>query len=178
MAVEPTTGHETHLRLFASLDADALRNSGLSGSAEGIKRTMIQSTAIPGTEYVTVLYIVEIDSGASVSHHTHLGIETLYILEGEANLVIEGEQDRHLKAGDTAEVLEGIVHSVTALVLEGEASLIIEGEPEKHLRPGDTAPIPIVKVRGMEAKAKPTKLLITYVIEKNSPLAASIIKKY
>jgi quercetin dioxygenase-like cupin family protein len=130
-------GSENHFRLFASLDADTLLDCGLSGSAQGFKRTMLLSAAFPGTQYITALYLVEVDAGAHICQHTHPGLETLYILEGEANLVIEGMPEKHLKPGDSARVPTETVHSVTAL-------------------------------------AKPLKLLITYVLEKNRPLATSI----
>jgi quercetin dioxygenase-like cupin family protein len=174
MSLEVTNRHEKHLRLFASLDTDSLLDSGLSGSAQGFKRTMLQSTAFPGTEYITALYIVEIDGGATVSKHTHAGLETLYILEGEANLAIEGQPEKHLKMGDSVQILKGTLHSVTAVILEGEAKLAIEGEPEKHLKPGDSAQIPIGTVHSMTALTKPVKVLVTYVVEKDKPLATSI----
>ncbi len=102
MAVEMTVGSEKPLRSFAALDADTLRDSGLSASAPGFKRTMLLTAPFPGTQYITALYLTEIEPGASVSNHTHPGLETLYVLEGEAKLAIEGEPEKHLKPGNSA----------------------------------------------------------------------------
>jgi quercetin dioxygenase-like cupin family protein len=101
---------------------------------------MLQTTPFPGTQYITALYTVDIDAGATVPKHTHPGLETLFVLEGEADLAIEGEPVKHLKPGDSAQIPIGIVHSVPA-------------------------------------PAKPVKILVTYVVEKDKPLAAIVPTK-
>ncbi len=50
--------------------------------------------------YNTITATAEIQPGGSAGRHTHPGIETGYVLEGEADLIIEGKPDLHLKAGD------------------------------------------------------------------------------
>jgi quercetin dioxygenase-like cupin family protein len=127
--------------LGAALVAGVLFGFGMtSAQAQGFKRTMLQTTAFPGGQYVTALYVVDIDAGAAVPPHTHPGLETLFILEGEMDLSIEGKPDRHLKAGDSAQIPPGTVHSAA---------------------PG----------------AKPIKVLATYVVEKEKPLATIVPKK-
>jgi quercetin dioxygenase-like cupin family protein len=111
-----------------------------SAGAQGFKRTMLQTTAFPGGQYVTALYIVDIDAGATVPRHTHPGLETLYILEGELTLVVEGQPDRQLKPGDSAQIPPETVHAGI---------------------PG----------------GKPVKVLATYVVEKDKPLATIVPKK-
>ena len=53
----------------------------------------------------------EVPAGGSAGPHTHPGIETGYVLEGEADLIIEGKT-QHLKAGDSYSIPAGAVHDV------------------------------------------------------------------
>jgi quercetin dioxygenase-like cupin family protein len=75
----------------------------------GIKRTPLQKIEFP-EGYVTVTGIAEIQPGGTAGRHTHPGIETGYVLEGEADLIIEGKPDLHLKAGDSYSIPAGVVH--------------------------------------------------------------------
>jgi len=52
----------------------------------GIKRTPLQKVEFP-EGYNTVTGIAEIQPGGSAGRHTHPGIETGYVLEGEADLM-------------------------------------------------------------------------------------------
>jgi quercetin dioxygenase-like cupin family protein len=74
-----------------------------------IKRTPLQKAEFP-EGYVTVSGIVEVPVGGSAGRHTHPGIEMGYLLEGEADLIIEGKPDQHLKAGDSYSIPAGVVH--------------------------------------------------------------------
>ena len=75
----------------------------------GIKRTPLQKVEFPDG-YNTVTGIAEIQPGGSAGRHTHPGIETGYLLEGEADLLIDGKPDLHLKAGDSYSIPAGVVH--------------------------------------------------------------------
>ena len=44
--------------------------------------------------------------------HTHPGVESAYILDGEADLIVEGQPDRKLQASDTFQIPAGTVHSL------------------------------------------------------------------
>src|SRR5664279_2468858 len=77
--------------------------------AQGIKRTPLQKVEFPDG-YVTVTGIAEIPAGGSAGRHTHPGIETGYILEGEAIMSIDGQEDKHLKAGDSYAIPAFVVH--------------------------------------------------------------------
>ncbi|SRR5579883_274515 len=103
---------------FAALAAAFALGLILSASqaqAQAFKRTMLQTSPFPpGSPYVTALYVVEINAGAKVPPHTHPGLETLYVLEGELALSVEGQPERQLKTGDSAQVPAGTVHSGAA----------------------------------------------------------------
>jgi quercetin dioxygenase-like cupin family protein len=82
---------------------------GAIAQQAGIKRTPLQKIEFP-EGYVTVTGIAEIPPGGTAGRHTHPGIETGYLLEGEADLIIEGKPDQHLKAGDSYAIPAGVVH--------------------------------------------------------------------
>lgn len=80
-----------------------------SASAQ-VKRTPVLTAdvATPGREAVVVRG--EIAPGASAARHTHAGDEISYILEGEAELLVDGEPARVVKAGEAFVVPAGKVH--------------------------------------------------------------------
>lgn len=80
------------------------------GAAAQVKRTPVLTAdvAAPGREAVVVRG--EIDPGASAPRHTHPGDEISYILEGEAELLIDGEPPRVVKAGEAFVIPAGKVH--------------------------------------------------------------------
>ena len=106
-----------------------------STQTSGTTRTILQRTEFPGEKYATVLVLGEIEPGATVARHTHPGIESAYILEGEGVFLVKGQPHRHFKAMDNWQVQPEVPHS---------------------LRNGD----------------KKTKIAITYVVEKDKPLAS------
>jgi quercetin dioxygenase-like cupin family protein len=74
-----------------------------------IKRTPLQKVEFP-EGYVTVSGIAEVPPGGSAGRHTHPGIEIGYMLEGEADLIVEGQPDRLLRAGDSYAIPAGVAH--------------------------------------------------------------------
>ncbi|EKS37643.1 cupin domain-containing protein [Afipia clevelandensis] len=77
----------------------------------GIKRTPLQKVEFPkGYNIVTV--IAEIPANTLAGRHTHPGVDTGYVLEGDATLIVEGKPDQALKAGDSYAVPAGIPHDV------------------------------------------------------------------
>jgi quercetin dioxygenase-like cupin family protein len=79
----------------------------------GIKRTPLQKAEFPDG-YVTVTAMAEVPPGGSPGRHTHPGLETGYILEGEADLLIDGQPAQHLKAGDSYQIPAGTIHDAKA----------------------------------------------------------------
>ena len=67
--------------------------------AQGIKRTPLQKIDFPAG-YTTVTAIAEIPAGGSAGRHTHPGVETGYVIEGEGELIIEGQPSKVLKPGE------------------------------------------------------------------------------
>ena len=76
----------------------------------GIKRTPLQKIEFP-EGYVTITGLAEVPAGGSAGRHSHPGIETGYVLEGEADLIVESKT-QHLKPGDSYSIPASAVHDV------------------------------------------------------------------
>lgn len=83
-------------------------------SPQGVKRTPLQKTEVPGSAYETIMGVAEIPPGLAVGRHTHFGIELGYVIEGEGVLVMEGEAERPFKAGDSYRIPAGRAHDARA----------------------------------------------------------------
>jgi quercetin dioxygenase-like cupin family protein len=68
----------------------------------GIKRTPIRTIEFP-PGYTTVTAIAELAPGSCAGRHTHPGIESGYVMEGDLVLKIDGKLDQTLKAGGSFE---------------------------------------------------------------------------
>lgn len=80
----------------------------------GIKRTPLQSIDFPDG-YKTVTGLAEVAPGHASGMHTHPGIETGYVLDGEVLMIVEGQPDRTLKAGDSFVIPPGARHDVKSV---------------------------------------------------------------
>jgi len=79
--------------------------------AQGIKRTPLQDVKFPaGYHIVTV--IAEIGPSQLAGRHTHPGVDTGYVLDGAATLLVEGKPDQELKAGESYAVPAGVPHDI------------------------------------------------------------------
>src|ERR1700710_1043297 len=79
----------------------------------GIKRTPLQKLDFPAG-YNTVTAIAEVPAGGASGRHTHPGMETGYVMEGELELVIDGKEPMKIKAGESYQIPEGAVHDAKA----------------------------------------------------------------
>jgi quercetin dioxygenase-like cupin family protein len=97
---------KTHYKLAVA----AMLAAALFGQNPGFKRTVVEraDVSVPGRE--AVITHVEINPGVSVGRHTHPGEEISYVMEGEGELLIEGQPARKLKAGDGFIVPAGAKH--------------------------------------------------------------------
>jgi quercetin dioxygenase-like cupin family protein len=80
-------------------------------STAGLKRTVLQKFDVPAGDRETVTALIEIPPNMDVARHTHPGPEVDYVLEGEVNLVVEGQPPKTYKAGDSFSIPQGVVHS-------------------------------------------------------------------
>jgi quercetin dioxygenase-like cupin family protein len=84
--------------------------AALSAQNPGVQRTIVQrkDVSVPGRE--AVIARVEIAPGASAGRHTHPGEEISYVMEGEGEILIEGQPPLKIKAGDGFVVPAGAKH--------------------------------------------------------------------
>lgn len=83
---------------------------GLYAQASGLTRTLVgrADVSVPGREAVVAR--VEVAPGARAGRHTHPGDEISYVLEGETELLIDGQPVRVVRAGESFVIPAGVVH--------------------------------------------------------------------
>ena len=89
---------------------DATRAQQPAPAAQTIKRTPLQKFDVPGTSYETVIGLAEVGPNVSIGRHTHPGPESGCMLEGEMVLMVQGQPDKLVKAGESYQVPPGAVH--------------------------------------------------------------------
>jgi quercetin dioxygenase-like cupin family protein len=96
----------------------------------GIKRTPLQTVDFPAG-FQTVSAIAEIPAGGCAGRHTHPGVETTYVMEGDIVVKIEGQPDQALKAGQSFQIPPGAKHDAcTTGGMKVLATYIVEkGKP-------------------------------------------------
>ncbi len=85
--------------------------TGAEAQNAGLKRTIITRTDGPMDGYETVDVRVDLDAGTVVPRHTHPGIESSYVVEGQLELSVDGVGTRTFKAGDGFQVPPRVPHS-------------------------------------------------------------------
>lgn len=101
-----------HRRLRQTLIAAGLALAAglLYAQASGLTRTLVgrADVSVPGREAVVAR--VEVAPGARAGRHTHPGDEISYVLEGETQLLVDGQPARTVKAGESFVIPAGVVH--------------------------------------------------------------------
>src|SRR5438067_10193935 len=84
--------------------------AALLAQAPGIQRTIVQrkDISMPGREAVVAK--VEIAPGSFVGRHTHAGEEISYVMEGELEVLIEGQPPLIVKTGEAFIIPAGAKH--------------------------------------------------------------------
>jgi quercetin dioxygenase-like cupin family protein len=98
------------LRRAAVSSALLLLVAGALAQASGLTRTLVgkADVSVPGREAVVAK--VEVAPGAKAGRHTHPGDEISYVMEGEVELLVEGQPPRTLHAGESFVIPAGVVH--------------------------------------------------------------------
>jgi quercetin dioxygenase-like cupin family protein len=101
-------------KILLGLTVAAIACAGAAiAQQSGIKRTPLQKLDFPAG-YNTVTAIAEVPAGGAAGRHTHPGAETGYVLEGELELLIDGQPPLKVKAGESYQIPEGAVHDAKA----------------------------------------------------------------
>ncbi len=100
----------SRIALIAGAAALALAAGALYGQASGLTRVIVgrADVSVPGREAVVAR--VEVAPGARAGRHTHPGDEISYVLEGESELLVDGQPPRIVKAGESFVIPAGVVH--------------------------------------------------------------------
>ena len=93
-------------KILLGLTIVAFAGAGVAiAQQSGIKRTPLQKLDFPAG-YNTVTAIAEVPAGNASGRHTHPGMETGDVLEGELELVLDGKPPMKIKAGESDEIPE------------------------------------------------------------------------
>lgn len=76
----------------------------------GIKRTLLQKSDISAPNREAVVARVEVDPGVMAGRHSHPGEEISYVIEGEGEVLFDGEPPLKIKAGDAFVIPAGKIH--------------------------------------------------------------------
>jgi quercetin dioxygenase-like cupin family protein len=99
------------LAVFAMAEVGAAQQlPAMTQQTPTIKRTPLQKFDVPGTNYETVIGMAEIVPNVSIGRHTHPGPESGFMLEGEMELLVEGQPAKTVKAGESYRVPPGAIH--------------------------------------------------------------------
>ena len=106
---------------------------------QAIRRTILQRSDVPGSNYEVVFGIAEIAPNVDFASHTHPGPESGYLMEGSITHNMKGQPTCEAKAGDSVIIPAGVPHSgragpngakiISAWVVEKGKSLASPAEP-------------------------------------------------
>lgn len=101
-----------HSRAVALVLGGVLAASGsaLFAQASGLTRVLVgkADVSVPGREAVVAR--VDVAAGGKSGRHTHPGDEISYVLEGDLDLLVDGQPPRLVKAGESFVIPAGVVH--------------------------------------------------------------------
>ena len=80
----------------------------------GIKRTILRSVDFPAG-YTTVTVLVEVAPGACTGRHTHPGLDSGYVMQGDFVLKVDGKPEQTFKAGDSFETQPLVPHDACSV---------------------------------------------------------------
>jgi quercetin dioxygenase-like cupin family protein len=101
--------------LCAAVGLVAAPATAQAPAPSGVKRVTVKQEPLPGTNYVTIQMVVDLEPQAVIARHTHPGHEATYIVSGALDFIIEGQGMKHLKAGDSFLVQAGVPHEGKAM---------------------------------------------------------------
>lgn len=97
----------------------------------GVSLKVVQRSDGPAAGYETVMVEIEVAAGVIVPPHTHPGVESTFVLEGDGELHIHGLPPRQLRAGDLFQSPPDTIHFVKIGAKARVCSTLVvrKGEP-------------------------------------------------
>jgi quercetin dioxygenase-like cupin family protein len=99
------------LALLLAAGAAAAQAPAPAASSSALKRTQVLKGDVTDVNREAVVMKVELAAHATAPRHTHPGDEISYVLDGECDVLIDGQPPHHLKAGEAFIVKAGAVHT-------------------------------------------------------------------
>ena len=78
--------------------------------AGDIKRTILQKFDVPGSNYETVIALVEIVPNGVIGKHTHPGVDSGVVYSGDLALTVTSQPEQSVKPGESWQVPANTVH--------------------------------------------------------------------
>ena len=125
---------------FIATDASA--QGAPVATTPGVTRKILSQTDGPMPGYVTIIAEAEIEPGIMVARHTHPGIESSYILEGNIELPVEGQPTRMVKAGEAFQIppyTRMLAENLPMLRYGSQAPMSWKRASRSHLQPDSIA---------------------------------------
>lgn len=82
----------------------------ITQGASDIKRTVLQTFDVPGSNYETVIAVVEIVPNGVIGKHTHFGIDSGVLQAGDVVLNATGMPEMVVKVGGSWQIPPNTVH--------------------------------------------------------------------
>jgi hypothetical protein len=113
--------------------------------------------------YTTVTGIAEVPASGAAGRHSHPGIETGYVLEGEIELLVDGKSPMKLKAGDSYQIPEGAIHDAKPVISRSRCWRFTSSTrpsrwPRRPLRHPSDAAVSSLSVFSVEPASVPNAL--------------------
>ncbi len=106
--------------------------TGVEAQTPGLRRILMKRTDGPAEGYETLEMRIEFDAGTVVPRHTHPGVESGYVIEGEVELTVDGETAITLKPGEAFQVPTARPHSARnglAKTVLADTYVVEKGKP-------------------------------------------------
>lgn len=92
--------------------AYAQSGSAPQAAPPALTRKVLQTSEYPGDQYKTIEIYGELAPHAFAPWHTHPGMETGYLIDGQGDLMVKGQPVRHMKPGDSWQTPADTPHAV------------------------------------------------------------------
>jgi quercetin dioxygenase-like cupin family protein len=95
----------------SKVEAQQPQGGQIPGQNPNFKLTLLRRTDLPGGAHEVVQFLVEAAPNVVVGRHTHPGIESVVVLEGSGEQMIEGQPLLPISPGASWQVPAGVPHS-------------------------------------------------------------------
>jgi quercetin dioxygenase-like cupin family protein len=79
--------------------------------ASPVKRTILQRTDVPGTNFELIYANLEIAPGFRAGRHSHPGVVMTQVVDGEFWIQFDGQPEQVLKAGESLTLPDRAIHN-------------------------------------------------------------------